>query len=64
MAVPHEMRLIENRQQVVRVAVGPLEEFLENVEEEIGLGPECVAVRLIDDAEMARLNEKIGRAHV
>jgi probable rRNA maturation factor len=58
MAVPHEMRLIENRQRVVRVRVRPLEEFLKNVEAEIGLGPECVAVRLIGDAEMARLNEK------
>jgi probable rRNA maturation factor len=51
------MRLIENRQRVVRVQVRLLEEFLKNVEEEVGLGPECVAVRLIDDAEMARLNE-------
>lgn len=57
MAVPHEMRLIENRQRVVRVQLRPLEEFLENLWGEIGLGPECVAVRLIGDAEMARLNE-------
>lgn len=57
MAVPHEMRLIENRQRVVRVQVGSLEEFLENLRGEIGLGPESVAVRLIGDAEMARLNE-------
>jgi probable rRNA maturation factor len=49
--------VIENRQRVVRVQLRPLEEFLENVEEEIGLGPERVAVRLIDDVEMARLNE-------
>jgi len=56
-AVPHEMTLIENRQRVVRVRMRLLEEFLKNVEEEIGLGPECVAVRLIGDAEMARLNE-------
>ena len=58
MAVPHEMRLIENRQRVVRVRVGPLEEFLKNVKGEIGLGPESVAVRLIGDPEMARLNER------
>jgi probable rRNA maturation factor len=55
--VPHEMRLIENRQWVVRVQLGPLEEFLKKVEGEIGLGPESVAVRLIGDGEMARLNE-------
>jgi probable rRNA maturation factor len=49
--------VIENWQRVVRVQLRPLREFLRNVEEEIGLGPECVAVRLIDDGEMARLNE-------
>jgi probable rRNA maturation factor len=48
---------IENRQAMVRVRLWPLEEFLQNIREEIGLGPECVAVRLIGDAEMARLNE-------
>jgi probable rRNA maturation factor len=56
--VPVPQGVIENRQRVVRVAAGPLEEFLENILEEIGLGPGCVAVRLIDDAEMARLNER------
>ena len=34
----------------------PLEEFLRKVREEIGLGPESVAVRLIGDPEMTRLN--------
>ena len=58
MAVPHEMRLIENWQRVVRVRVGPLEEFLKKVREEIGLGPECVAVYLIGDGEMGRLKER------
>jgi probable rRNA maturation factor len=48
---------IENGQRVVRVQLRPLEEFLINVEGEIGLGPESVAVRLIDDGEMTRLNE-------
>jgi probable rRNA maturation factor len=49
---------IENGQRVVRVQLRPLEEFLENTLGEIGLGPESVAVRLIGDAEMARLNER------
>ena len=57
MAVLHEMRLIENRQRVVGVRLGPLEEFLKKVRREIGLGPESVAVRLIGDGEMARLNQ-------
>ena len=55
MAVPQGV--IENRQRVVRVRVGPLGEFLQNIRREIGLGPECVAVRLIGDGEMGRLNE-------
>jgi probable rRNA maturation factor len=49
--------VIENHQRRVRVGIGPLEEFLEKVRKEIGLAPECVAVRLIGDAEMAGLNE-------
>jgi len=56
MAVPCGMQLIENRQRAVRVRVGLLDEFLRQVGREIGLGPECVAVRLIEEREMARLN--------
>jgi len=48
---------IENHQRRIVVRVRALEEFLGKVRKEIGLGPECVAVRLIGDAEMARLNE-------
>jgi probable rRNA maturation factor len=55
--VPVPQGAIENHQRGVRVAVGRLEEFLQKVMKEVGLGPECVAVRLIGDAEMARLNE-------
>lgn len=49
--------MIANRQRFVRVRVRLLEQFLQQIKEEIGLGPECVAVRLIGNAEMARLNE-------
>jgi len=41
---------------VVRVRVRPLELFLQRVKYELGLRGDCVAVRLIRDAEMARLN--------
>jgi len=51
------LRAIEDHQKVIRIQVRPLEEFLRQVRKEVGLGPECVAVRLIGDAEMARLNE-------
>ena len=55
--MPVPQGAIENWQRVVRVQLRPLEEFLQNIGEKIGLGPECVAVRLIGDGEMARLNE-------
>jgi len=51
------IRVIENHQRVVSVQVPPLKRFLESALDEIGLGPECVAVRLISDSEMTRLNE-------
>lgn len=54
MAAPQDV--IENRQRVVRVQLRPLEEFLQKVRREIGLGPESVAVRLIGDPEMGRFN--------
>lgn len=49
---------IENHQRVVRVQVRPLELFLQRVKDELGLRGDCVAVRLIRDGEMARLNGK------
>jgi len=48
---------IENHQRKIRVPLRPLETFFHRAVREIGLGRECVAVRLIGDAEMMRLNE-------
>jgi probable rRNA maturation factor len=48
---------IENRQRAVRVEVRALLQFAEGLREELGLGEDSVAVRLVTDAEMARLNE-------
>jgi len=53
-----EVAAIENHQRAVRVQVRPLELFLRRVKDELGLRGDCVAVRLIRDAEMARLNRK------
>jgi len=50
-------KVIENRQRAVGVRIRPLEKFLRQLRREVGIGPESVAVRLIDDREMARLNE-------
>jgi probable rRNA maturation factor len=53
-----DVAAIENHQRVVRVQVWPLELFLQRVKDDLGLRGECVAVRLIRDREMARLNGK------
>src|SRR5580700_4309399 len=47
---------IENRQKCVRVAIRPLRRFLQKVARQLGLGEDCVAIRLINDTQMARLN--------
>src|SRR5277367_6803975 len=47
---------IENRQKSVRVKMRALQRFLANVIQELGLEKESVAVCLISDAEMTRLN--------
>src|SRR5271157_1299217 len=49
---------IENHQRAVRVQVRPLELFLQRVKDELDLRGDCVAVRLIRDGEMARMNGK------
>jgi probable rRNA maturation factor len=48
---------IENRQRAVRVEMRALVAFTNRVKLELGLGQESVAIRLINDREMARLNE-------
>lgn len=47
---------IENHQRDVRVYLPALEKFLQRAKKEIGLDGDCVAVRMITDAEMTRLN--------
>src|SRR5271170_4969295 len=47
---------IENRQKSVRVKMRTLQIFLAKVMRELGLDNESVAVRLLNDTEMARLN--------
>jgi probable rRNA maturation factor len=59
-----EVAAIENHQRAVRVQVRALELFLQRVKDELDLRGDCVAVRLIGDAEMARLNGKYrGEKH-
>jgi probable rRNA maturation factor len=47
---------IENRQKAVRVERRALLEFIRHLSGELGLGEDSVAIRLVTDAEMARLN--------
>jgi probable rRNA maturation factor len=49
--------MIVNRQRRVRVARRPLERFLERVKQELGIEDLDVAICLVSDAEIARMNE-------
>ena len=49
--------MIVNRQRRIPVAVRPLEEFSERVRKELRFPPESVAIQLISDTAMARLNQ-------
>ncbi len=48
---------IENRQHAVRVEMRALLDFVRFVKAKLRLRPESVAIRLVNDAEMARLNQ-------
>jgi probable rRNA maturation factor len=48
---------IENRQKVVRVRLRGLLHFADRLRDELGLGEDSLAVRLISNVEMARLNK-------
>jgi len=49
--------MIVNRQRAVRLARRPLESFLRRVKSELGLQGAGLTVRLVSDAEIARMNE-------
>jgi rRNA maturation RNase YbeY len=49
--------MIVNRQRAVRVALKPLEQFLLQVREELGVTEADVTVCLVGDREIARMNE-------
>jgi probable rRNA maturation factor len=53
--------MILNRQRKMRVAVGPLETFLERVKAETREKDAELTVCLVSDAEMAQLNQKFRR---
>jgi probable rRNA maturation factor len=53
--------MILNRQRTVRVARPPLELFLRRVREQLGLASWDVAICLVSDAEIARMNEAFRR---
>src|ERR1700694_3817930 len=49
--------MIVNRQRAARLARPPLESFLRRVKNELGLEEAGLTVRLVSDAEIARMNE-------
>jgi probable rRNA maturation factor len=49
--------MILNRQRAVDVPVRALQNFLLRLQREFGLDPEGVTIRLVSDAEIARMNE-------
>jgi rRNA maturation RNase YbeY len=49
---------VDNRQRNVRVALRPLQIFLRQVRDKLGLGEASVTVGLVSDAEIARMNER------
>jgi probable rRNA maturation factor len=48
---------VENRQRAVHVPLLPLQQFLQNMKTEMHLEGSIVAVRLVSETEMARLNK-------
>jgi probable rRNA maturation factor len=53
----NDEEVIENRQRAVRIEMRALQAFAGRVKEELRLRGESVAIRMVSDAEMARLNE-------
>ena len=54
---PCDRDAVDNRQRNVRVALRPLQIFLRQVRNELGLGESSVTIGLVSDAEIARMNE-------
>ena len=55
--------MIVNRQRRVPVPLQPLQLFYERVRRELGFAPDSVAIQLISDVSMARLNETYRKKH-
>ncbi len=55
--------MIVNRQRRVPISIRPLKQFHERVRLELGFAPESVAIQLISDTSMARLNETYRKKH-
>jgi probable rRNA maturation factor len=56
-AVAEREPAIQNGQKTVRIELRRLLVFVHRLQKELGLGEESVAIRMVTDAEMARLNE-------
>jgi probable rRNA maturation factor len=52
---------VSNRQHKVRVAVAPLQKFLRQIKNDMGLAGSQVTVCLVSDPEIARMNESFRK---
>jgi probable rRNA maturation factor len=52
---------VSNYQRSVRVALRPLQTFLRQVRDELGLKEASVTIGLVSDAEIARMNERFRK---
>lgn len=59
--LPRDLRMILNRQRAVGVSPAQLSRFLARVQRTLRLTKDSVAVCLIEDREIARLNQKYRR---
>lgn len=52
---------VSNRQRKVQVAIAPLQKFLRQIKNDMGLSGSQVTVGLVSDTEIARLNESFRK---
>jgi probable rRNA maturation factor len=58
---PEDRDAVSNRQRKVRLAVAPLQKFLRQVKNDLGLVGSQVTVGLVSDTEIARMNESFRK---
>jgi probable rRNA maturation factor len=55
--------MVLNQQKKIRVAIAPLEEFLQRVKSEVRVAGAEVTVCLVSDVQIARMNQQFRKKH-